>query len=135
MKEEKRKQEQRPIPPPPSVPPVVKEVEPMPEKTTPKPTERIEPSNASPQCTWRDSTPVNTTINVRDFYEEIINILSFLIFKYRQLYETLPFDDQNGGVWKQGFEIRYDQSQWTADKKLKVILMPHSHCDPGRFDY
>lgn len=51
--------------------------------------------------------------------------------KIRQLYETLPFDDQNGGVWKQGFDIEYDQSQWTADKKLKVILMPHSHCDPG----
>jgi alpha-mannosidase II len=47
------------------------------------------------------------------------------------LYETLPFDDQNGGVWKQGFDIEYDKSQWTSDKKLNVILMPHSHCDPG----
>ncbi len=47
------------------------------------------------------------------------------------MYETLPFDDQNGGVWKQGFDIEYDKSQWTSDKKLNVILMPHSHCDPG----
>lgn len=78
MKDEKQRQEQRPIPPPPSVPPpVVKEVEHIPEKPTPKPTERIEPSNTNPQCTWRDSTPVNTTFNVRDFSQEIIDILSF----------------------------------------------------------
>jgi len=54
-----------------------------------------------------------------------------LFIKIRQLYDTLPFDDPNGGVWKQGFDIEYDQSQWTVDNKLKVILMPHSHCDPG----
>ncbi len=52
--------------------------------------------------------------------------------KIRQLYESLPFDDPSGGVWKQGFDIHYDPSQWTADKKLKVVLMPHSHCDPGK---
>ncbi len=54
-----------------------------------------------------------------------------MFIKIRQLYDKLPFDDPNGGVWKQGYDIEYDQSQWTPDKKLKVILMPHSHCDPG----
>ncbi len=55
------------------------------------------------------------------------------LIKIRQLYETLPFDDPNGGVWKQGFDLEYNPSQWTAEKKLKVILMPHSHCDPGTY--
>jgi alpha-mannosidase II len=48
------------------------------------------------------------------------------------LYETLPFDNSDGGVWTQGFDIQYNTSQWTSKKKLKIILMPHSHCDPGK---
>jgi hypothetical protein len=51
--------------------------------------------------------------------------------KIRQLYDTLPFDDPNGGVWKQGYDLVYNTSQWTSDNKLKIVLMPHSHCDPG----
>jgi alpha-mannosidase II len=51
--------------------------------------------------------------------------------KIRQLYDTLPFDDPNGGIWSQGFDIQYNASQWTSTNKLKIILMPHSHCDPG----
>ena len=47
------------------------------------------------------------------------------------MYETLPFDNPNGGVWVQGFDLQYNQSQWNASNKLKIILMPHSHCDPG----
>ncbi|CAF1237099.1 unnamed protein product [Adineta steineri] len=65
------------------------------------------------QCTWRTSSPTNTS------------------FEIRQLYDSLPFDNQNGGVWGQGFDIQYNTSQWTPDNKLKIILMPHSHCDPG----
>ncbi|CAF3081283.1 unnamed protein product [Rotaria sp. Silwood2] len=49
----------------------------------------------------------------------------------RALYDNLPFDNQNGGVWIQGFDIQYNTSQWTSNNKLKIIIMPHSHCDPG----
>ena len=64
----------------------------------------------------------------------IINRFFYSVIKIRQLYESLPFDDPKGGVWTQGFDIQYDQSQWTLSNKLKIILMPHSHCDPGMYE-
>ncbi|CAF0800037.1 unnamed protein product [Rotaria sp. Silwood1] len=70
-------------------------------------------NNSNNQCIWRTSSPMNTT------------------FDTRQLYDSLPFDNPDGGVWIQGFDIQYNASQWTSNNKLKIILMPHSHCDPG----
>ncbi|CAM4802040.1 unnamed protein product [Rotaria magnacalcarata] len=65
------------------------------------------------QCTWQTSPPTNTTFNSQ------------------QLYDSLPFDNPDGGIWTQGYDIQYNASQWTSNKKLKIILMPHSHADPG----
>ncbi len=70
-------------------------------------------------------------IRSRIFYLSNFLKIFLSILKIRQLYDTLPFDDPNGGIWSQGFDIQYNASQWTSTNKLKIILMPHSHCDPG----
>lgn len=47
------------------------------------------------------------------------------------IYSKLPFDDPDGGVWKQGYDIVYSKSSVRREKKLEVIVVPHSHNDAG----
>ncbi|CAJ0596739.1 unnamed protein product [Cylicocyclus nassatus] len=47
------------------------------------------------------------------------------------LYDVEAFDNSDGGAWKQGWEVTYDKDKVAQEKKLEVIVIPHSHCDPG----
>lgn len=50
------------------------------------------------------------------------------------MYDKNPFRDPAGerpGGWTQGWELKYNEGQFTKEKPLRVFIVPHSHNDPG----
>lgn len=48
----------------------------------------------------------------------------------KDLYDKIDFLDVDGGPWKQGWRVNYKGDEWD-NEKLKIIVVPHSHNDPG----
>ncbi|KAI6230678.1 Alpha-mannosidase [Aphelenchoides fujianensis] len=51
--------------------------------------------------------------------------------RMQDLYDRLSFDDERGGFWEAPFDVPLDKSEGEQPGRLEVIVVPHSHCDPG----
>ncbi|ETN81264.1 glycosyl hydrolase family 38 protein [Necator americanus] len=74
-------------------------------------------------------TTTESSLSICQLRKEYINTHSDV--QMLDLYDTLTFDNPNGGVWKQGWDVTYDEQKVAEESKLEVVVVPHSHCDPG----
>lgn len=64
------------------------------------------------------------------------NLLTMLMSSLQMLdmFDVMPFDDIDGGAWKQGWDVQYDDKEFDKEP-LNVFVVPHSHNDPGKYMY
>jgi len=50
--------------------------------------------------------------------------------KMLDVFDEIPFENPDGGAWKQGWDVQYSKDAFDKDKLL-IFVVPHSHNDPG----
>ena len=46
------------------------------------------------------------------------------------VFDEIPFENPDGGAWKQGWDVQYTKDAFDRNKLL-IYVIPHSHNDPG----
>ena len=75
-------------------------------------------------------TPIKvTTATTKIASDTTTNAINNDYIDMRDLTATLPFDNPDGGAWKQGWDVQ--PTPLDPANPLQVYVLPHAHCDPG----